>query len=98
MKMAITRDTGFYAVGSPLLIFVNGEKVLSLSEDESKTLEVAARDVVTAKLVSMKSDSYTVRAESQAIKITPNSNRAVQAGLFLFLKFFMPGRLAITEV
>jgi hypothetical protein len=98
MQLKIKRDTGMYAWGSPLEIFVNNQRIGGISEDKETSIDVNQGDEIRAKLVSMKTENaYTVTHDGARIVIKPKSNRGLQTGLFVFFKFFFPGKLLIEE-
>jgi hypothetical protein len=97
MKVTFHRQTGFYAMGSPLIVSSDGKKLFSLSEKGTKTLDLPVGTTIRGKLVSMKSPEYTLPNDKDELTLTFGNKRSrgLQTMMYFFLWFFFPGGLTI---
>jgi hypothetical protein len=86
MKIRFTRQTGFYGMGSPIQLLINGEPAFWLNNDQSKELELEESFTVQAKFYLLKSPVYHIEKPKKAYLITMNP-KVVRIYLLLFLLF-----------
>lgn len=89
MKIKLTRKTGFYGMGSPIVLWINGKKTRSISNNQSIILEVTAPFTMQITFFWLKSPIYTV--------IHPATNYVVKMNLLLLQLYpflFLAGGLS----
>lgn len=86
MKIRFTRQTGFYGMGSPIQLLVNGEPAVWLNNDQSKELELEDSFTVQVKFYLLKSPIYHIEKPKTAYLIMMNP-KVIRIYLFFFLLF-----------
>ncbi|EPH95472.1 hypothetical protein D920_02415 [Enterococcus faecalis 13-SD-W-01] len=86
MKIRFTRQTGFYGMGSPIQLLINGKPAFWLNNDQSKEVEVEEHFTVQAKFYLLKSPVYHIEKPKTAYLITMNP-KVLRIYLLFFLMF-----------
>ncbi|EYT96120.1 hypothetical protein QJ527_11025 [Enterococcus mundtii] len=71
MEVNVTRDTGFYGMGSPITLRVDDWKI-SLGQNQSVTLDVDAPFQMQVTFFWLKSPVYTIAEPTKNYRITMN--------------------------
>ncbi|AZP92792.1 MULTISPECIES: hypothetical protein [Enterococcus] len=71
MEVNVTRDTGFYGMGSPITLRVDDWKI-SLGQNQSVTLDVDAPFQMQVTFFWLKSPVYTIAEPTKNYRITIN--------------------------
>ncbi|MFP1647425.1 hypothetical protein [Enterococcus mundtii] len=71
MEVNVTRDTGFYGMGSPITLRVDDQKI-SLGQNQSVTLDVDAPFQMQVTFFWLKSPVYTIAEPTKNYRITMN--------------------------
>lgn len=71
MEVNVTRDTGFYGMGSPITLRVDDWKI-SLGQNQSVTLDVDALFQMQVTFFWLKSPVYTIAEPTKNYRITMN--------------------------
>ncbi|OBS62925.1 hypothetical protein [Enterococcus mundtii] len=71
MEVNVTRDTGFYGMGSPIILRVDDRKI-SLGQNQSVTLDVDAPFQMQVTFFWLKSPVYTIAEPTKNYRITMN--------------------------
>lgn len=71
MEVNVTRDTGFYGMGSPIILRVDDWKI-SLGQNQSVTLDVEAPFQMQVTFFWLKSPVYTIAEPTKNYRITMN--------------------------
>lgn len=74
MKILITRNTGFYGMGSPLQVLVNGEKKAVINHQQSISLEVPENAVLQVRFFLLKSPLFTIKHSRENMRLTIQMN------------------------
>ncbi len=80
----MTRKTGFYGMGSPLVLRINGEKVRSINNNQTITIDVTAPFTMQITFFWLKSPIYKVTHPAHSYIVTMNL-LLLQLYPFLFL-------------
>ncbi|WP_291291031.1 hypothetical protein [Enterococcus sp.] len=99
MKRKITRNTGFYAMGSPLEVLVDGQKAAWINQQETIELELDSHQRLSVRLFFLKSKEISLTdlkpATSLEIKMNPRLITfyvLFYIGLFLLVALFSLSR------
>lgn len=84
MEIHFTRRTGFYGMGSPIQLRINGEKKQYLNHNQSVMVEVDTPFTMQVSFYWLKSPVYTVTHPNERYVITMNL-LLLQIYPFLFL-------------
>lgn len=71
MEVNVTRDTGFYGMGSPITLRVDDRKI-SLGQNQSVTLDVDTPFQMQVTFFWLKSPVYTITEPTKNYRITMN--------------------------
>lgn len=71
MEVNVTRDTGFYGMGSPITLRVDGRKI-SLGQNQSVTLDFEPPFQMQVTFFWLKSPVYTIAEPTKNYRITMN--------------------------
>ncbi|WP_066025530.1 hypothetical protein [Enterococcus mundtii] len=71
MEVNVTRDTGFYGMGSPITLRVDDQKI-SLGQNQSVTLDVDVPFQMQVTFFWLKSPVYTIAEPTKNYRITMN--------------------------
>lgn len=71
MEVNVTRDTGFYGMGSPIILRVDDRKI-SLGQNQSVTLDVDVPFQMQVTFFWLKSPVYTIAEPTKNYRITMN--------------------------
>ena len=87
MELQVTRNTGFYGMGSAIELTKNGQKWLVINNNQTKKLEVSEAEVtLQASFFFMKSNQLLVKNTGNPVKIEITMNPMLLSGyLFFFL-------------
>lgn len=84
MDVRVTRRTGFYGMGSPIQLRINGKKKGQLNHNQSVLLKLEAPFTMQVSFYWLKSPVYTITHPSKGYFITMNL-LLLQIYPFLFL-------------
>lgn len=84
MEIKLTRKTGFYGMGSPLVLWIDGKKTKSISNNQSITLDVTAPFTMQITFFWLKSPIYTITRPAASYVVKMNL-LLLQLYPFLFL-------------
>lgn len=91
MKIKLTRKTGFYGMGSPIVLWINGKKTRSINNNQSITFEVTAPFTMQITFFGLKSPVYTATHPAASYVVEMN---LLLLQLYPFL-FFAGGLSAV---
>lgn len=92
MNLQLTRKTGFYGMGSPFVLLVNGKKYGAIRQGQTKTIQLAdteAQGVIIVKFSILQSTPYyydVKKTADQELEVVFNPSFVLlYIGLFLLL-------------
>ncbi|MBP2100037.1 hypothetical protein [Enterococcus rivorum] len=87
MEIQVTRNTGFYGMGSAIELTKNGQKWIAINNNQTKKIEVSEAEVILqASFFFMKSNKLLIKNTGNPVKIEITMNpMLISVYLFFFL-------------